>query len=147
MVSQVQKFQQLGFTAKDIRHVGVHVGPSVEIVGGEVTAAKKIFIGNNEGNFDIDIPTDLIFASMTDNWVFHSFELEGRSWDGIAIFPDDGDFQIRFGEETNSSVIVSDAPANFFAHRYHIVMRNTVTGELVATDPSVKNGDRQNTGG
>lgn len=143
MVSQVEKFQALGYTGKDIRHVAVHVLPSVKIVDNAVVEHNKIYIGNYQGDFTINFPTDIIFASLCEGWVFERFELEGRQWDGVAFVPDDGDFTVSFGDQDRVSVIVSDVPKHFFTHRYHMVMRNTVTGERVATDPGTTNGDGQ----
>lgn len=143
MVSQVDQFQSLGFTGKDVRHIGVHVQPAVVIVDGAPVETHKIFIGNGDGEFAVDFPTDLIFASMTEGWVFERFALAGRDWDGIAVLPDDGDFSISFGDEARKSVVVQDVPAHFFTHRYQIVMHNAATDEVISTDPSIKNGDAQ----
>jgi hypothetical protein len=137
------KFASLGFDGKDKRHIGVYVMPAAEVTNGELTQTHKIHIGNGTGDMRVSYPTELIFASMIEPWVFERFTLAGRDWDGIAVLPDDGDFEVSFGDPTRQSVVITDTPAHFFTHRYQLVMRNTDTGEIVTTDPGVANDDDQ----
>lgn len=141
MASIEDRFATLGFPGRDTRRVGVYVHPAVEVVNGKLVETHKIHIGNSSGDCSTDYPTDYIYGSMTDPWVFESFTLNGRTWAGIAYVPDSGDFVVRFGTEDQKSVMVEDTPKHFYTHRYQIVMRNTQTGEIVTTDPGNNNGD------
>lgn len=143
VAKQVTQFKGLGFSGRDVRHIGVYVMPSVEIENGASVQSMKVYIGEGTGDFSVNFPTDFIFASMSPEWVFDEFEVAGKTWPGLAIFPDDGDFAVSFGDADRKSVVLQDACQAFCTHRYQIVMKNTATGERVATDPSVKNGDRQ----
>lgn len=138
-----QKFASLGFTGPDRRHIGIYVMPAMEVRNGELVETHKIHIGNGTGDFRINYPTEMIFVSMFEGWIFEKFTMAGREWEGMAFLPDRGDFEIKFGDSGQKSVIVTDTPAHFFTHRYQIVMRNTDTGEIVATDPSTGNDDSQ----
>jgi len=143
VVSATEKFASLGFTGPDKRHICVYVMPAVEVKDGVLVETHKIHIGNETGDYRVSYPTELIFASMADSWVFERFTLAGKEREGIAFLPDDGDFTVAFGDSDQKSVVVTDTPAHFYAHRYQIVMRNTDTGEIIATDPSIGNDDDQ----
>mgnify|MGYP006274572981 FL=1 len=138
-----EKFASLGFPDKDKRHIGVYVMPATEVRNGDLVETHKIHIGNGTGDMRINYPTELIFGSMIEPWVFERFTLAGRDWEGMAFLPDDGDFQVKFGDPDQKTVVVTDTPAHFFTHRYQIVMRNTDTGEIVTTDPGGANDDAQ----
>ena len=141
--NQITRFKALGFTAKDVRHIAVYVEPAVEIRDGAIIQTHKISIGEANGDYAVDFPTEFIFLSMDPAWVFESFDLAGKTWPGLALFPDDGDFAVRFGDAGQRSIVLDDACQCFYGHNYQLVMRNTQTGELIATDPTVHNGDRQ----
>ncbi|TGY88194.1 hypothetical protein E5163_10195 [Marinicauda algicola] len=141
--SQVQRFESLGLSARNILHIGVHVLPATEVKDGQFVETHKIYVGEGSGNFGVDFPTDLIFASMSEDWAFENFDLAGKNWPGLAIFPDDGDFTVEFGDSGQNSVLLKDACKAFCAHRYQIVMRHKTTGQLIATDPTIDNRDRQ----
>lgn len=142
MASMYDRFATLGFPGRDTIRVGVYVMPAVEVVDGKLVDTHKIHIGNESGDFKTTYPTDMIFGSMIDPWVFERFTLGGKEYDGIAYLPDTGDFKVSFGPE-QKSVKVEITPEHFFTHRYQIVMRNTVTQELVTTDPGNGNGNDQ----
>ena len=139
------KFASLGFPGKDKRHIGIYVMPAMEVRDGALVETHKIHIGNGTGDMRISYPTELIFASMIEPWIFERFTLAGREWEGMAFLPDDGDFEVKFGDPEQKSVVVTDTPAHFFTHRYQVVMRNTDTGEIITTDPGTGNDDEQDT--
>ena len=141
--SQVQLFKSLGFSGKDLRHVGVSVEPCVEVRDGALVQTHKIYVGGAIADFSVDFPTEFVLVSVNTNWAFDSFELDGQTWPGIAVFPTDGDFEVRFGDKDQLSVVLYDGCKCFYAHRYQVVMRHRKTGEATATDPSVQNIDRQ----
>ena len=134
----VAQFQNLGHPAKDTRHVSVYVYPAIAVENGQLVERHKIYVGTKNGDFDVTVPTDFIFMTAHLDWKFEKFSLGGRSWDGIAAFPDDGDFSVRFGDAEQRSVILADHCTKLYTHRYQIVMRNIHTGELIATDPSTQ---------
>ena len=82
---QVERIKALGLPGLDVRHIGVYVQPTVREVGDELVQTFAAYVGENEGNFSINFPTKLIFVIMTGGWEFERFELDGRTWDGIAI--------------------------------------------------------------
>ena len=139
---QIAIFKSLGFGELDVRHIGVYVKPCVQAESGKLKETHKIYIGEGNGDFKVDYPTQFIFVSMNQEWVFESFDLAGKTWPGLAIFPDNGDFSIKFGDSKQYSIVLNDACTAFCAHRYQVVMKNKTTGEIIATDPSVENGDR-----
>jgi hypothetical protein len=100
------------------------------------------YVGERNGNFFIDFPTDMIFVVMTQGWEFERFELDGKVWDGIAVMPEDTDFEVSFGDDGRQSVVVLDRCNEFFTYRYQIVLRNQETGQRVVVDPGVENEDR-----
>ncbi|HBU61835.1 MAG TPA: hypothetical protein DEB67_05325, partial [Oceanicaulis sp.] len=71
------------------------------------------------------------------------FELDGRTWDGIAIMPSDQDFEVAFGDDGRQSVIVIDKCNCFFTYRYQVVLRNSQTGQRIVVDPGFGNTDRE----
>jgi len=144
---QVQFAKSLGHPGRDVRHVGVYVEPKIVEEGGQLVQRHGAYVGEANGDFSVDFPTDFIFMSVTKDWVFESFELGGKTWDGIAFLPADGDFKVSFGDANKSSVIVEDECKCFFTFRYQMVLRNTVTGERVIVDPGVDNKDRPPTNG
>jgi hypothetical protein len=139
---QVERFKALGFSARDVRHIAVYVDPSITEIDGQLVQTHTAYVGERDGNFFIDFPTDMIFVVMTDGWEFERFELGGKTWDGIAVMPEDSDFEVSFGDEGRQSVVVFDKCQCFFTYRYQIVLRNQQTGERVVVDPGVGNGDR-----
>jgi hypothetical protein len=139
---QVERVKALGFTGRDVRHIAVYVDPSIKEIDGELVQTYSAYVGERDGNFFIDFPTDMIFVVMTDGWEFERFELGGETWDGIAVMPEDSDFEVRFGDKGRQSVVVYDKCQCFFTYRYQIVLRNQQTGERVVVDPGVGNGDR-----
>lgn len=133
-------FQSLGYTGRDVRQVVVQVYPSVHLANGVVIAGHKAYIGEAAGNFRTTVETDFIFASADPDWEFMEFELGGQTWPGLAIFPGDGDFTVRFGDTGPRSVLLTDRCACLYTHRYQIVLKNKVTGEIALCDPEVGNG-------
>lgn len=139
----VARFVSLGFGSKDVRHISVSVYPALELApDGEPMSGHKMYIGSDNGDLSTDYPTDYIFVLSDENWVFESFDLAGKTWPGLAILPDDGDYTVTFGDPGQRSVILSDKCGKFYTHRYQMMIRNTQTNELVITDPSSKNADR-----
>lgn len=145
ITTQTKAFAELGYEPMDLRHIGVYVQPAIEVKDGEKRDTHKIYIGEGDGDFSIDFPTRLVFLSMTEDWVFESFKLAGQEWPGLSITPAGGDFTVR-GAHDGKAVIVDDKCDCFFAFRYQVMMKNTKTGEIVVTDPTFKNGDRQGGG-
>lgn len=139
----VTLLQGLGHSGRDIRHVLVRVFPKAEPAAGGVAARHQVFVGSHLGDFRTGFPTDYIFASASQDWVFETFELGGKTWEGIALFPDDGDFEVGFADPAQRSVRVRDACEKHYAHRYQIVMRNIVTGEIAVCDPVIGNEDQE----
>lgn len=139
---QVERIKALGFSGRDVRHIAVYVDPSISVVDGELVQTHTAYVGERDGNFFIDFPTDMIFVVMTEGWEFERFELGGKIWDGIAVMPEDADFEVSFGDENQQSVVVLDRCQCFFTYRYQIVLRNQQTGERVVVDPGVGNADR-----
>ena len=139
---QVERIRALGLPGLDVRHIGVYVEPSVRVVGNDLVQTHSAYVGDNDGNFSIDFPTKLIFVIMSGGWEFERFDLDGRSWDGIAIMPSDHDFEVIFGDPDRQSVIVIDNCQCFFTYRYQIVLRNRETAERVVVDPGFGNKDR-----
>lgn len=144
---QVQFAKSLGHPGRDIRHVGVYVEPKIVEENGQLVQRHGAYVSEETGDFTVDFPTDFIFISVAKDWVFEQFDLGGKTWDGIAFFPADGDITVRFGDTNKTSVIVEDECKCFFTYRYQMVLRNTVTGERVIVDPGVGNKDRPPTGG
>jgi len=142
--AQTTLFENMGCTPKDLRHIGIYVQPAIDVRDGQVVQTNKIYIGEGDGNYAVDFPTEFVFLSMDSDWVFEPFELAGQTWPGIAILPVTGDFHLQFKNDQHNCVVINDDCKCFFAHRYQILMRNTKTGELICTDPSIKNGERQN---
>lgn len=140
--NQVQHFKSLGFSGKDVRHIGVTVYPALVLENGQPVKRHKVYIGEEDGNYRVDFPTDFVFAIISSGWVFESFELGGKTWPGLAIYPDDADFAVKFGDDSHTSVVMTDHCGRFCVHRYQIVLRNTSTGEIAVSDPSTSNGDR-----
>jgi hypothetical protein len=140
---QVERIKALGLPGLDVRHIGVYVEPSLRVEGQDLVQTHAAYVGENDGNFAIDFPTKLIFVIMSGGWEFERFELDGRSWDGIAILPSDHDFQVVFGDPERQSVIVLDDCRCFYTYRYQIALRNRRTGERVVVDPGVENRERQ----
>ncbi|WP_440958946.1 hypothetical protein ACFELO_02220 [Oceanicaulis sp. LC35] len=140
---QVERIKALGLPGLDIRHIGVYVQPSVREVDGELVDTFTAYVGEHEGNFSINFPTKMIFVIMAQDWAFEQFDLDGRTWDGIAVMPSDQDFIVTFGDDTRQSVIVIDECKRFFTYRYQVVLRNTKTGERLVVDPGVGNQDRE----
>lgn len=143
----VQFAISLGHPGRDIRHVSVYVEPKIAEENGQLVQRHAAYVGDGNGDFSVDFPTDFIFMSVTDDWVFETFDLAGKTWEGIAFFPADDDIIIRFGDVNKTSVIVEDKCKCFFTYRYQMVLKNTVTGERVIVDPGVGNKDRPPFGG
>lgn len=140
---QVERIKALELPGLDVRHIGVYVQPTVREVGDELVQTFAAYVGENEGNFSINFPTKLIFVIMTGGWEFERFELDGRTWDGIAIMPSDQDFEVAFGDDGRQSVIVIDKCNCFFTYRYQVVLRNSQTGQRIVVDPGFGNTDRE----
>lgn len=140
--SQVERVKALGFSGSDVRHIAVYVEPAITEIDNELVQTFSAYVGERNGNFFIDFPTDMIFVVMTQGWEFERFELDGKVWDGIAVMPEDTDFEVSFGDDGRQSVVVLDRCNEFFTYRYQIVLRNQETGQRVVVDPGVENEDR-----
>lgn len=140
--TQVERVKALGFSGRDVRHIAVYVEPAITEKDNELVQTYSAYVGERNGNFFVDFPTDMIFVVMTQGWEFERFELDGKVWDGIAVMPEDTDFEVSFGDEGRQSVVVLDRCNEFFTYRYQIVLRNQETGQRVVVDPGVENEDR-----
>jgi len=120
----------------------VRVYPAIEINGGDLKEGWKVHIGNGNGDLEACIATDFVFASSNPDWEFVEFELAGKSWPGLAIFPDDDDFDVEFGQSGPQSIILKDHCGTFYMHRYQLVLKNKTTGEFAICDPGGGNGDQ-----
>lgn len=147
VANHVAVAKSLGFTGKDVRHIGVYIQPKIKEENGALVQTHCAYVGEGSGDYNADFPTDFIFISTDENWVFEPFDLAGKTWDGLAMLPEDGDFTISFGDANRRSVIVEDRCQCFFTYRYQIVLRHVQTGELVVVDPGMSNADRPPTGG
>ncbi len=145
MTGNINTFKNLGFTGTDIRHIAVRVYPYAEVLNGKLVKAHRVYTGEGSGDFHAGNETNFIFASMDEGWVFHEFEMDGITWEGISIYPKDGDFTVAFSDQSRRAVILNDACNKLYSHRYQIVMRNVATGELATNDPVVDNGDQEHT--
>lgn len=128
-------------TVHDTRHVEVRVYPKLTLENGEKTAGYGVHFGLKHGNLRADYPTDFIFTAP-EGWRFHAFDLAGRSWPGVSVFPQDADFEVAFGDEDQKTVVMTDHCSTFYPHYYQLVLENIETGALATTDPSADNGDR-----
>jgi len=106
--SQVERVKALGFSGRDVRHIAVYVEPAITEIDNELVQTFSAYVGERNGNFFIDFPTDMIFVVMTQGWEFERFELDGKVWDGIAVMPEDTDFEVSFGDDGRQSVVVLD---------------------------------------
>lgn len=147
MTNNQRTFKSLGFTGIDIRHIAVRVYPYVEVINGKLVEAFRVYTGESSGNYAAGCTTDFIFISMDKDWVFHEFQMAGKTWQGMAVFPTDGDFSASFTDTSQQAVILNDTCKKHYAHRYQIVMKNKITGALATNDPVVDNEDQQQTGG
>jgi hypothetical protein len=138
-------FKSLGFTGVDIRHIAVRVYPYAEVINGKMSESFRVYTGEGLGNYPTGNTTDFIFASMDEEWVFHEFVMGGVTWEGVCVYPIDGDFSVSFASPARRAVIVKDACKKHFTHRYQIIMKNIKTGELATNDPMVANEDQEHT--
>ena len=144
----MQLFKSAGFTGIDKRHISVRVYPYLEIVDGKPIASHRVYIGAGKGDYRASTITDYIYVCASKDWVFHEFELAGTTWPGLVIYPEGGDFKVKYGNSDKTSVILHDTCKTFYTYRYQIVLRNTITGELATCDPDSDNSDDQGiTGG
>lgn len=136
---ETQFLQSKGYSGRDIRHVTVRVFPAMAAENGALTPRHKAYAGNGAGDFATSVETDFIFVSADSDWEFQSFELGGQTWPGLAVFPADGDFDVRFGDDGPSSVVMTDRCNCLYTHRYQLVLRHRSTGEFALLDPEVGN--------
>lgn len=127
--------------ARDTRRVDVRVYPKLELREGGTAAAFGVHFGLNQGHLSADYPTDFIFIAP-EGWRFYEFELAGRAWPGVSVFPEDGDFEVAFGDDERKTVVMTDHCRAYYPHFYQLVLENIETRELATTDPSADNGDR-----
>jgi hypothetical protein len=145
---EVTLFNAAGHTGVDIRHIAVRVYPYLEIIDGKPVKSHRVYIGTKKGDYSASTPTNFIFVCASKNWVFHEFELDGTTWPGLAIYPQSGDFSVKFADSEKLSVLLHDSCKVFYTHRYQIVLRNSITGELATCDPDTSNSDGEGiTGG
>lgn len=128
-------FVKLGHTGRDIRHICVTVFPYAFEEGGNLRQGWKAYAGTQNGNVSTCVPTDYIFALADSDWEFMEFEAGGKTWPGLAIFPDDGNYTVEFGDENKQSIILHDLCEKHFVHRYQLVVRHKLTGAIAICDP------------
>ncbi|GGH04560.1 hypothetical protein GCM10007420_21300 [Glycocaulis albus] len=141
--SDTEIFTGAGHEGPNVLHILVRVLPYQEVASGAAQNAHKVYIGAGSGDFQATYPTRFIFALADEDWEFHEFELDGKTWPGLAIFPQSDDFEVSFGDPERRSVVLDDACEIMKAYRYQIIVRHRQTGELASCDPAIENSDRE----
>ncbi|WP_420430616.1 hypothetical protein [Hyphobacterium sp.] len=134
-------FRSLGFSGRDLKHVAVNVYPYAYEQGGKLVEGWKAYAGTQHGDIRSGLPTDYIFAVTGKDWAFAEFELAGKSWKGLALYPDDGDATVEFGDTDRRSVILRNSCDCLYMHRYQLVLKHRQTGEYAICDPGSTNED------
>jgi len=148
MANQTQEiFMAIGHSGHDIRHICVTVYPYTFDEGGVLRQGWKAYAGTKKGDIETCVPTDYIFALADNDWEFMEFEVGGKTWPGLAIFPDNGDHLVEFGDENRQSIILHNLCEQLYVHRYQLVVRNKLTGEIAVCDPDSNNGQGPGGGG
>ena len=139
-------FTQAGHKGVDTRHITLRVFDVVDTENGQLVTKKKVFIQGGDGNFTVDIPTFFVFAILEKGWVFEPFEQDGKTWPGLAVTPDNGDFTVTADDPAKRTVVMHDKCKHFCFYRYQIVLKHEATGAIATTDPSVQNVDAERGG-
>ncbi|WP_421784918.1 hypothetical protein [Hyphobacterium sp.] len=132
-------FQSLGFSGKDVKQIAVNVFPYMFEQGGQLVAGWKAYAGTHCGDIRSSLATDYIFAVTDPDWEFAEFELGGKTWPGLSIYPDDGCATVAFGDENRRSVILQNTCDKLYTHRYQLVLKHRQTGEIAICDPGSGN--------
>lgn len=129
-------FTKAGLTARDVRHIVVNVFPHAAVDGGgQVTQSWKAYAGTHNGDLHTGLPTDYIFLSFDPDWEFIEFELGGKTWPGLAVYPDTSAYTVQFADESHRAVKLMTQCESFLTSRYHLVLRHRTTGAIAICDP------------
>lgn len=131
-------FINLGHTGRDVRHICVTVFPYSFEEGGSLRQGWKAYAGTKKGDVSTCVATDYIFALADPEWEFMEFELGGKNWPGLAVYPDDGNYTVQFGDANRQSIILHDPCEKRYVHRYQLVVRNRISGEIAICDPDTE---------
>lgn len=132
-------FAQLGFSGRDTQHILVTVFPYMFENDGALVEGWKAYAGMGNGDLNTCVPVDYIFATADPEWEFAEFELGGKSRSGLALYPDDGDYSVEFGDVERRSIILRDACEKLYIHRYQLVLKHKPTGAFAVCDPGSNN--------
>ena len=132
-------FQNLGYSGRDFKQIAVNVYPYLFEEGGQLIQGWKAYAGTQHGDIRSGLPTDYVFATTDPDWEFFEFELGGKTWPGLAIYPDDGDAMVEFGDDDHRSVVLKNECERLYIHRYQLVLRHKHTGEFAICDPGSTN--------
>ena len=136
-------FLKAGYSGEDVRHIALRVYSVLDTENGKLIQKRKVFIEGGDGDFNVDTPTRFVFGVMEEGWKFETFEQGGKSWPGLCVTPDDGDFEVISNDPTGKTLEMFDKCTSYCLHRYQIVLKHEKTGEIATTDPSVQNSERQ----
>ena len=134
-------FKSLGFSGRDLKQIAVNVYPYMFERDGKLVQGWKAYAGTRHGDIRSGLPTDYVFAVTDSDWEFVEFELAGKTWPGLAIYPDDGDATVEFGDRERRSVILRNSCDCLYMHRYQLVLKHRKTGEIAICDPGSGNED------
>ena len=133
-------FLSAGLSARDLRHIVVNVFPHAAVdANGQVTQSWKAYAGTQNGDLRTGLPTDYIFLSRDPDWEFIEFELNGKTWPGLAVYPDTGDYTVQFADESHRAVKLMTQCEILLTSRYHLVLRHRTTGAIAICDPGTNN--------